>query len=199
MISDIVVRPKAQNDLGRRVFILTMIAAALSFAVSLWISHYSGIVQLVALIFLCASLYFYTRYVASVYSYEITTDSDGAVLFVVRQTGGNRSTTHCRMTLSSLVRAEMLGEAEMKLYRKNRQRTREANTPDSETPEYLRPDRSIGYYDYCATFRPRVATLLCFRSHTERADLLVEVSEELRTMLLDEAARLRELLEQDSI
>ncbi len=193
---DMILRPKAQNEKGRRIFIISMIAFATTFAASLLLPKYSGIVQLVSLVFLCISLYFYTRYVASVYSYEVTSDSDGATVFIVRQTAGKRSTTHCRMTLSSLVRAEQLNADEMKLYRKNR-RTKAKHTEQDAAPEHLWPDADVSFYDYCVTYSPDTATLLCFRSYSERADLLVELSEEFRALLIDTVARERELAAQD--
>lgn len=193
---DMILRPKAQNEKGRRIFMITMITFAITFVLSLLLPKYSGIVQLVSLVFLCISLYFYTRYVASVYSYEVTSDSDGATVFIVRQTAGNRSTTHCRMTLSSLVRAQQLDAEQMKLYRKNRRTKAKRNEQDA-VPEYLWPDADVSFYDYCVTYSPDAATLLCFRSHSERADLLVELSEEFRSLLLDTAARERELFVQD--
>ena len=199
MIPDMILRPKAKNELGRRVFLLTMVGAAITFGASLILPRYNGIVQLVALVLLCASLYFYTRYVASTYSYEVTTDADGVGVFIVRQSAGTRSTTHCRMTLSSLVRAQKLDMQQMKLYRKNRKSKHKDGGAQDGAPEYLCPAPDVGFYDYCVTLCPTEATLLCFRSRMERADLLVEISEEFATVLTRAAEQERVFLEQGEL
>ena len=199
MINERILRPKAQNDLGRRIFFVTMLLAAITFLISLLVPLYSGIVQVVAIVFLCTSLFFYTRYVASVYSYEVSSDADGRTLFIVRQTAGTRSTTHCRMTLGALVRAETLEADAMALYRKNRRTGVRAAGRDTDAPEYLRPEADVAFYDYCVTFRPTRAMLLCFRSRGERADLLVEVSQEFAAYLQEIAANERAFLDQEEI
>ena len=189
MIPDMILRPKAQNEEGRRVFLITMIAALLSFVASLFLSKYQGLVQLGSVVALCVSLYFYTRYVASVYSYEVTADNDGTPIFVIRQTAGSRVSTHCRMPIGSLVCAELLNREQLATYRQNKRAKAQPN--DGCDAPYLFPASDIPLFDYSVTFRPTAVTLLCFRSRDERCDMLVELSEEFASLLLDIAAQVK--------
>ena len=99
MISDMKVRPKPTNEKGKRMFLVFLLAAALLFVASLFMQSYHGVAQLLSLVCLTVSLFFYNRYLATTYEYEITTDTDGTPVFVVSSYSTKRVSALCRIAL----------------------------------------------------------------------------------------------------
>ena len=193
-MNEMIVRPKAQNEKGKRVFLLTLIGCAVTFVASLMLPSYSGIVQLLSLILLCISLYFYNRYVGSTYTYEIASDEMGGALFIVRQEVGKRSSTHCRMSVRNLRSAKRLSQEELREYKRRRNRMKRHTLPTAEEREdsLYAPSADVGVYFYGPTFLPESVCLLSFRGRFERADVFIECTDELCEYLLSLSDTLRE-------
>ena len=90
MIREFAVRPVPKNKNARTLFFVLLGGAAVGMIASYFMNSYKGIVQLLALILLVAAVTVYTRYIGSVYSYEVSFDSDGTPIFVVCQLSGRR-------------------------------------------------------------------------------------------------------------
>ena len=189
-MNEIIVKPKPQNEKGKRVFLIALIACALTFILSLILPKYAGIVQLVSLILLCISLYFYNRYVGTVYTYELMRDESGDAHFIVRQEVGKRSTTHCRMSLANLRAARRMTKEEIREYK----RRRTSRTPSADASSNVpTPEPNVGVYYYGPTFQPESLCLLSFRGRVERADIFIECSDELLAHLLSLSSDMRAL------
>ncbi len=157
MISDMKFHPKASNMKGKRVFLITLLLALALFLCSLLLSGYQSLVQLLAFVILTISLYFYNRYMATSYEYEITTDSDNTPVFVVSSYQGKRVSTLCRIALwdvTSIVR-----------YTKEELAKREV-------------DKEVSVHKFMPTFSAEIVTIVCVRSPHEKCDLWLETPEE---------------------
>ena len=192
-MNEIIIKPKPQNEKGKRVFLIALIACAVTFILSLIVPKFAGIVQLVSLILLCISLYFYNRYVGTSYTYELMSEENGGALFIVRQEVGKRSTTHCRMSLGNLRAAKRLSQEELREYKRRRNRMKRHTLPTAEEREEFlyAPSADVGVYYYGPTFLPESLCLLSFRGRFERADIFIECSDELLAHLLSLADELR--------
>ena len=168
MIPDMRFRPKTSNVKGKRVFLLTLLLALVTFLCSLLLTEYQGVVQLIAIVILTVSLYFYNRYVATVYEYEITTDNDGAPVFVVCVYQVKRTSTLCRIALWDVTGvARYLAEELKKLPR----------------------DKSVGIHKFNPTLSPQTITVISVRSQYEKSDLWIESSEEFDAYFLSLVAQ----------
>ena len=198
-MNEILIKPKAQNEKGKRVFLLSLVACAVTFLLSLILPKYAGIVQLVSLILLCISLYFYNRYVGTTYIYELSGDGTGEALFIVRQEVGKRSTTHCRMSLANLRAARRMTKEELREYKRRRSRMKRHTLPTAEEREGTlgAPSADVGVYFYGPTFMPETLCLLSFRGRFERADVFIECSDELLAHLLSLSDDVRALSSQE--
>lgn len=174
MIREFSVKPKASNDKAKRAFVFCMIAAALCIALSVFIDLYHGVVSLVGMAFLVGGVTIYTKYLAVVFIYEITFDSEGTPLFVVSQTIGKRHTTLCRIGLNEIIRVE-----------KQDRKTRKAHT----TPGGFRK------YVYLPSLDPDTIYRLKTVSRYEKSEILIEVSDEYASLIERYAAEARELHE----
>ena len=162
MINEFSVKVKSTNNKAKYIFFITLIAAAVIFAVSFTLEKYSGLVGNAALIILVVSILFYTKYVSPEYYYDIMIDSDGAPIFVVRMMSGKRQSTLCRIGLAEIIKMEREDPA-----------ARRAN----KVPTGVR------VYSYCPTFMPEVTYRLHTRSRYERAQIIIEITDEFSDLL----------------
>ena len=156
MISDMKIRPKASNDKGKRVFLLLLVLAGAVFITSLFLELYQGIVQLVALILLTASLFFYNRYLATTYEYEITTDYDGTPVFVVSSYSIKRVSALCRIALWDIREIVRMSREERKAH---------------QTP------KEMAKHDYIPTLSPDSVLCIVQKSRYEKSEIYIESNE----------------------
>ena len=174
MISDMKFRPKSTNMKGKRVFLLTLIFALAIFLISLVLPAYQGVVQMVSLALLTVSLYYYNRYLATSYEYEITTDYDGTPVFVVASYQKKRTSTLCRIALWDVT--------SVKRYKR-------------EELAALPKDREVAVFKYNPTLSPDFITVVSVRSTHEKSDLHLETSEDFDAYflsLVEEAKGMRQ-------
>ena len=176
MIPDMRFRPKGSNAKGKRVFLCTLAVALAIFLFSLLMTNYQGVVQLLAIAILTVSLYYYNRYVATVYEYEITTDNDGAPVFVVCAYQGKRTSTLCRIALWDVREVIRLSQEELK-----------------KRPE----DKTVSIHKYTPTLSPQTVTVISVRSEFEKSDLWIESSEEFDNYFLSLVAQAKEMRPED--
>ena len=162
MIREFSAKAKASNTKARNLFVLCMVLAFLVLAVSMMISLYRGVVSMIGFGLLVAAITLYTKYVSPVFYYDITFDSEGLPLFVVRQIIGKRQTTLCRIALYEVMKIEREGAEERK---------------NHKTP--------IGFvkYTYIPTLFPETTYRITSMSRYEKAEILIEASEEFISIL----------------
>ncbi len=156
MISDMKFRPTGQNQKGKRIFLIVLLLSAATFAVSLFLEAYQGVVQLVSLVGLTVALYFYNRYLATSYEYEITKDRKGTPVFVVSAYSGKRVSTMCCIALWDIHEIRHLSRDE---YRADK-----------------RP-ADVQKHTFLQTFSPEFITKISVRERGQKIELIIEANE----------------------
>ena len=162
MIREFSASPKPSNKKAKILSFVCFAAALMIFAVSTVIQHYSGIVSMVSTTLLVVGILFYTRYVSPVYYYDIMLDSEGTPLFIVRAVNGKRESTLCRIGLAEI----------MKVEREERKVRHSHKTPKTHMK-----------YVYTPTLDPDVSYRITTASRYERAEIVIEASDEFASML----------------
>ena len=158
------IRPKAANEKGKRAFLLFLLLAAVLFVISLFMENYHGIVQLFSLVALTTALFFYNRYLASTYEYEITTDTDGTPVFVVSSYSVKRVSTLCRISLWDI----------REIRRMNKEERRAHQTP-----------KDMAKHNYTPTLFPDSVLCIVQRSRYEKSEIYIESNEVFEKYLLE--------------
>ena len=172
MIREFSASPKPSNKKAKILSFVFLAAALMIFAVSVVIQHYRGVVSMFSTVFLVIGILLYTRYVSPVYYYDIMLDSEGTPLFVVRALNGKRETTLCRIGLAEI----------MKVEREDRKRRHLHKTPKTHMK-----------YVYMPTLDPDVSYRLTTASRYERAEIVIEASDEFASMLRAYSLEAKEL------
>ena len=171
MIREFSAKAKPSNNKAKvAFFVLLAIAVALT-VVYMVVPLYKGIIGIVIIGIIAAVVLIYTKYIGSVYYYDVTFDYSGAAVFVVRQITGKRQSTLARIALSEIISIE------------------------KETAEQRRAHKTpIGHikYSYLPTLMPSVAYRITSRSRYEKSEILVEITEELAMLLSDYSKEARE-------
>ena len=152
--------PTNKKALGAFVALLGAILVSMIFYSRA--EHYQGVIGLVSVAAICAAVIVYTKYVSPVYYYDITDDSEGVWVFVVRQVTGKRVSTLCRISLHEIV----------SVTREDKSARAEHKTPFG-TRKYV----------YTPTLLPDVTYRLCTASVHERAEIVIEAPEEYINLL----------------
>lgn len=176
MIREFSVKPKPTNNKARALFIVCMLLAFLFVIGSTLISTYRGVVSLAGVLFLCAALVTYTKYISPSYFYDITFDSSDRPIFVVRQQIGKRYTTLCRIGLAEIVKIEKESAKERR---------------DHKTPS------GVVKYTYLPTLDPAESYRLTTSGRYERAEILIESSDGFAELLSAYSAEAREMRTED--
>ena len=153
MISEFSARPKPTNNNAKYAFISSLCIALSVFVFSLTLEKYRGVVGTVSLLLLTFALFIYTRYIAIQYFYDVTFDSEGKAIFVVRHRIGKRDSTLCRIDLYSIKKIE------------------------KETKEERRAHKTpVGYlkYVYSPTLFPSVTYRITAISRYEKSEIIIE-------------------------
>ena len=161
-MQDFSVKLTPTNNKARTAFIALLMGAFVLFALSTLIPLYRGLVSLGGMVCLVASLTLYTKYISPVYYYDFTDDGYGTRLFVVRQMTGKRQTTLCRISFGEIKKVER------------------------ETPEIRKGHKTpAGYrkYSYLPTLDPETSYRLTIENAYEKAEILIEVTDELAEMI----------------
>lgn len=164
MIKEHSVHLKSKNNNAKIVFgVLAAVAAALVVS-SMIMELYKGILGLCGIVFLTAAVLVYTKYLGAEYYYDVTFDSSGYPLFVVRQLVGKRYSTLCRIGLIEIRDIKRETPAERRAYK---------------TPYGIRK------YVYLATLGADVTYRLITKSRYEEAEILIEISDDFAALLTE--------------
>lgn len=155
-------RPKPSNNNARIVFGITLGIAAIGFLFYFLMERYRGIVGTAALFVLVTALLIYTKFISPSFVYDVIDDGSDVPLFVVRQIIGRRVTTLCRIELSEIVSVKHETRAERR---------------DHKTP------RDYKKYVYAPTMSPAENYRLTVINRYERAEIVIEISDELAELL----------------
>ncbi len=154
MLKELSYVAKATNNVARQVLIGLVGSAAIFVVASYITPKLSGLVWMVAFIFIVASIYVYTRYVGSTYLYEIA--DVGTPSFVISLTVGKTSRTMARIDIDSITEVRRLTGKEYRKYK---------------------CEKGVVKYSYFPTMMPTALYLISMRSPYENADIFIEADE----------------------
>ena len=172
MINEFSIHAKPTNKRATQVFAVCFLLSFAILTLSTFLELYRGIVQLFGLGLLVAALVIYTKYLSPRYFYEIVLDSEGTPLFIVNQYIGKRMTTLCRIAFYEIVKVEYESAA-----------ARKTHKTASGTKKYT----------YVPTLMPEYTCRIYTSSRRERAEIVIEVSEDVAKLLANYAQEAREL------
>lgn len=173
MIIETFIKAEPSNNKARVAFALCLSGGIALALLSTIVPLYKGLVSIGGVILLIAGIALFSKYVASVYYYDITFDSYGAPIFVVRQVSGKRESTLCRIDVADIVKAE------------------------KETPKERRKHKTpFGYrkYSYLPTLMPKSTHRLTVHGKYENCEIIIECGDRLSGLLMEyseEARRMR--------
>ncbi len=176
MIQEFYAHATPTNKKAKYVFVGLLGVAAMIMVTYFIANQYKGIIGLFAVAAITSAVLIYTKYIGVEYYYDITFDSAGKPVFVVRQIIGKRQSTLCRVDLYNIVKVERLSAEEKKKHK-----------------------TEVGYkkYVYLPTLMPDYVLLIKLSSPNERAEILIEAPCEFGNMLLAYAQEARELRFED--
>ena len=176
MIREFSVKAKPSNNNAKIVFAILLVLAAVLVLVYSVIDLYRGIIGVIALAAIAAAVLIYTKYISSIYYYDVTFDYRGEPIFVVRQQTGKRQSTLARIGLADVSSIEF---------------------EESSATEKHVTKRGYVKYAYLPTLLPKRFCRLTAVSRYEKAEILVEISDELADLLRTYSDEARQLIISD--
>ena len=173
MIKEITVRPKPQNNNAKIAFLITLFISFAGFGVYFAMERFRGVVGMFALFTLVTAILFYIKYISPVFCYDLTSDSEDNPIFVVRQITGKRQSTLCRIDIANIKSIKRESKAERRAHK---------------TPAGYRK------YVYAPTLFPPVIYRVTVLGRYEKAEILIECTEEFADYLSSSAKEAGEAL-----
>ncbi len=172
MIKEFSAKSKPSNNKARVLFVVCMSASFALIMLSTFLSLYRGVFSLLGVGFFAVALVLYAKYVSPIYYYDITFDSENTPIFVVRQQVGKKFSTLCRIDLADII----------KIDKQTSKERREHKTPMGTVR-----------YSYLPTLDPAVAYRITVRSRYEKAEILIESSEEFARLLMSYSGQAKDM------
>ena len=172
MIKEFSASPKPTNNNAKIVFWITFAISIIGFAIYFLMERYRGFVGMFALLTLTTAILFYTKYIAPVFYYDITFDSENAPIFVVRQLTGKRGTTLCRIDLADV----------MSVVKETKDERRAHKTP-----------QNMRKYVYSPTLSPEFVYRMTVYGRYEKAEIILECNDDFAELIRNYAAEAKEL------
>ena len=176
MIKDFSVHPKPQNNNSSKLMWLFFALGGVAAVISVMLESYRGVVGLLALALISSGILMFTKYVSVAFYYDVIAEGVDTPLFVVRQRVGKRDVTLCRVDLADIVSVKRETAIERKAHAR---------------------EQGTAYYVYAPTLNPPVSYRMCVTGARERAELVLEGTDEFFKMLTDLAAEARALRQDD--
>ena len=176
MIPEMSVHARPTNTKARTVVCACFISALLLLILSAIVDKYTGLFGMAILIMLTAAIFFYTKYMAAKYIYDLTTADDHSPILIARSIVGKRQSTLMRIDMYTVTSVERLGREELRTYRAE--------------PGVLK-------YTYSPTFLPDSMILIKTRGRYEKADIFIEAPEEFETLIRETSEYARSIYTED--
>lgn len=163
MIKDFSATPRPKNKNAKILMCVFFAIALISLIIATFVDKYKGVVGMVTLASLTTAILVYTKYVSVVFHYDVMAEGLDEPLFVVRQTVGKREVTLCRIALATITKIEKETAAQ-----------RRAHKSESGVAKYV----------YTPTLAPAESHRIFVFSRYEKAEIIVEISDEFAGMLM---------------
>ena len=162
MISEFSTHVKSSNNKARTLFFSLLLASVAIVCAYMLSPLYKGVIGMCALITIVSAVFVYTKFLSSVFYYDITFDYRGEPIFVVRQITGKRQSTLARLSLRDIRKIEM--------------ETREQRKAHKVAAGYKK-------YVYFPTLSPEHSCRLTVISAYEKSEVQIECTLEFSEML----------------
>ena len=176
MIKDFSAHPKPQNNNSKIVMWIFYALGAIAAVTSVMLETYRGVAGLVALAFISTGILMFTKYVSVSFYYDIVAEDVDTPMFIVRQRIGKRDVTLCRVDLADVVSVKRESAAERK--------------------SHVR-EQGVSYYVYAPTLNPPVSYRMLVNNARERAELILEGTDEFFEKIIEFANEARALRQDD--
>lgn len=173
-MGDFSAQPKPQNKNSKIIMLIFFGIALITAVISVFMSSHRGLVGMVTLGSLTTAILMYTKYVSVTFYYDIMVTGLEEPLLVVRQAVGKRNVTLARVALADIISI-----------------TRETR---EERRQYKR-EKGIILYNYGPTLSPSVTYRLQIRGYNEKADIVLEGTDEFFDKIREIAASARKMRE----
>lgn len=158
MIVSFSTSPKPQNNNAKIIMSVFFTLTVAAIIVSAFIEKYVGVVQTVGACCLICAILIYTKFLSSTFHYDVIGDGVEAPLFVIRQKTGKRETTLCRVELADIITVKRETKAERRAHKR---------------------DAGTSLYVYSPTLWPEITYRVLVAGRHERAELVLEGTDEL--------------------
>lgn len=155
---------KAKNNAARSVLFGLLGTSAILVAAAMYSPKLTGLIWMVALGFITATIYVYNRHVGSEYYYDIGMDG-GKESLVVSMRVGKTLKTLARLDISSVTEVRRMTRKEFRSHK---------------------CERGVFKYPYFPTMFPTEVYLVSVRSEFEKIDLFLELNEDFAKALIGE-------------
>ena len=166
--------PKNKN--AKIAFLISFLISVLGFVTYSMVDRYRGLIGLAALMFLVTAILFYTKYISPVFYYDLILDGSDNSVFVVRRVVGKRQSTFCRVSLADITSVE----------RESREQYKKHKTP-----------AGLLRYIYAPTLFPAEIYRITVKGRYEKAEIVIEATEEFIDNLKEFSAEARTLRAND--
>ena len=173
MIKEFSIHAKATNSKAKIAFTVCFFASFILLFSANAFQRYVWLPQLSGMLLLVAAITLYTKFLSSKYFYEIVFDTEGTPLFVVNQIIGKRMTTLCRIALYEVVKVE---------------------SESSEDRKNHKTPAGVKKYNYVPTLLPERTCRISTSGRHERAEVVIEVTDEVADLLSSYAREAREMM-----
>ena len=136
--------------------------ALVSLIITFFLEKYRGVVGMVTFASLITAILTYTKYVSVTFHYDVVVEEVEEPLFIVRQTIGKRNVTLCRVAFADIVKIEKESAAERRAHKSA---------------------LGVSRYSYTPTLAPSVSYRIYISSRYEKAEIIIEGTDELCEML----------------
>lgn len=162
MITELSVKARHTNRKAHILSAVFIIAAALTFTARFAVDRFQGLLDLGTVALITAFVFLYTKYLSARYYYETMVTDDGEPLFIIRRMTGKRSVTLCRISFAEI----------LSIKKETREELKKHKTP-----------RGTVKYFYTPTLMPEKIHRIEIRSAYERAEVVIECSDEFASQL----------------
>lgn len=175
-MSDFSAQPKAQNKNSKIIMWVFFGIALLTAIASTFMPMYRGVVGMVTLGALTTAILMYTKYVSVKFYYDVMVTGLDEPLLVVRQAVGKRNVTLARVALADILSITRESREERRAHKR---------------------EKGIALYNYGPTLSPSVTYRVQVRNYIERADIVLEGTDEFFEKIKEYASLARAAREND--
>ena len=155
MTNEMIYFAKAKTNTAKKVLFGLLGTSVLLIVATYLTKKYSGIIWVLALGFITATIYVYNKYVASEYRYEIV-NFESKPVFTVSMRVGKTERTMARLDLCDVTEIRKMSRDEYRLHK---------------------CDKGVLRYSYFPTMFAKEVYFICVRSEYENADVFIEIDE----------------------